>query len=148
MALNAEEDRAISRLWKISRTVHEMVRDRVSIIVLVVFSTLSYSLGIWSIPRWADTGHRSIQRIRCSWWYNWVWMIILTTSGRISYSAILLVRSRNRLNFFTNRQGFPEEQIFVFFADEKNVSVKLMRRWVSILIIHPATHLLLSNSND
>ncbi len=46
MALNAEEDRAISRLWKISRTVHEMVRDRVSIIVLVVFSTLSYSLGI------------------------------------------------------------------------------------------------------
>ncbi len=55
-------------------------------------------------------------------------MIILTTSGRISYSAILLVRSRNRLNFFTNRQGFPEEQIFVFFADEKNVSVKLMRR--------------------
>ena len=28
-AMNAEEDRNIARLWKINRTIHELVKDRV-----------------------------------------------------------------------------------------------------------------------
>lgn len=39
--------------------------------------------------------------------------------------------SKTKLNFFTNKRDEPEEQIFVFFADEKNVSIKTMRKYVS-----------------
>jgi len=95
MALNAEEDRAISRLWKISKTVHEMVRDR------------GYEVS-------QDELTQDIAAFK-------------------EYAAPGGAIDRNRLNFFTNRQGHPEEQIFIFFADEKNVSVKLMRRFLSIL---------------
>jgi DNA-directed RNA polymerases I, II, and III subunit RPABC1 len=39
--------------------------------------------------------------------------------------------SRSQLNFFTNHQNNPMEQIFVFFTEEKSVGVKTMRKYVS-----------------
>jgi DNA-directed RNA polymerase I, II, and III subunit RPABC1 len=36
--------------------------------------------------------------------------------------------SRNQLNFFTNARANPQDQIFVFFSDEKSVGVKTMRK--------------------
>ncbi|TFY60032.1 hypothetical protein EVG20_g7574 [Dentipellis fragilis] len=40
---------------------------------------------------------------------------------------------RNQLNFFTNSVHNPEDQIFVFFSDEKSVGVKTMRKLLGIL---------------
>lgn len=40
---------------------------------------------------------------------------------------------RNQLNFFTNSRTNPNNQIFVFFSDEKSVGVKTMRKLLSIL---------------
>lgn len=51
MALNAEEDRAISRLWKISKTVHEMVRDRVGVLVIFCFQSAERSTRDMKYPR-------------------------------------------------------------------------------------------------
>ncbi|KAG6373415.1 RNA polymerase [Boletus reticuloceps] len=41
--------------------------------------------------------------------------------------------SRNQLNFFTNSQDNPADQIFIFFSDEKSVGVKTMRKLLGIL---------------
>ncbi|KAF8339729.1 uncharacterized protein EI90DRAFT_3117513 [Cantharellus anzutake] len=95
MALTTEEDRTISRLWKISRTVHELVRDR------------GYEVSQEELTQ-------DIATFR-------------------AYAAPGGTIDRNRLNFFTNHQVTVDDRIFVFFADEKNVSVKLMRRFLSIL---------------
>ncbi|KAI0050456.1 DNA-directed RNA polymerase RPB5 subunit [Auriscalpium vulgare] len=55
---------------------------------------------------------------------------------------------RNRLNFFTNSRLNPQDQIFVFFTDERSVGVKTMRKFLNILeekdisrgiIIYPVT---------
>jgi len=40
---------------------------------------------------------------------------------------------RTTLNFFTNAMEDPSKQIFIFFSDEKNVSVKTMKKFISIL---------------
>lgn len=40
---------------------------------------------------------------------------------------------RSQLNFFTNHQNNPMEQIFVFFSDERSVGVKTMRKLLGIL---------------
>ncbi|KAF5392279.1 hypothetical protein D9757_001489 [Collybiopsis confluens] len=40
---------------------------------------------------------------------------------------------RNQLNFFSNAIANPNEQLFVFFSDEKSVGVKTMRKMLSIL---------------
>jgi DNA-directed RNA polymerase I, II, and III subunit RPABC1 len=38
--------------------------------------------------------------------------------------------SRNQLNFFTSANNNPQDQIFIFFSDEKSVGVKTMRKSV------------------
>ncbi|KAG9101047.1 DNA-directed RNA polymerases II 24 kDa polypeptide (RNA polymerase II subunit 5) [Ceratobasidium sp. UAMH 11750] len=47
---------------------------------------------------------------------------------------------RTRLNFFTNHKDDPTNQIFVFFADEKNVTIKTMRKFLGILDEKAITH--------
>ncbi|CAE6416351.1 unnamed protein product [Rhizoctonia solani] len=47
---------------------------------------------------------------------------------------------RTRLNFFTNHKDDPTNQIFVFFADEKNVTIKTMRKFLGILDEKGITH--------
>ena len=43
--------------------------------------------------------------------------------------------SRNQLNFFTNSQENPADQIFIFFSDERSVGVKTMRKCVPLQVI-------------
>lgn len=45
------------------------------------------------------------------------------------------VVSRGQLNFFTNHQNNPEEQIFIFFSDERSVGVKTMRKCVDLIYL-------------
>ncbi|KAF8689033.1 Domain present in phytochromes and cGMP-specific phosphodiesterases, partial [Rhizoctonia solani] len=47
---------------------------------------------------------------------------------------------RTRLNFFTNHKDDPTNQIFIFFADEKNVTIKTMRKFLGILDEKGITH--------
>lgn len=43
------------------------------------------------------------------------------------------VVERNRMNFFTSHRDNPDERLFVFYSTERNVGVKTMRQFISIL---------------
>jgi len=93
--MNAEEDRNIARLWKINRTIHELVKDR------------SF-----------EVSEDEIQ---------------LDFAGFKSLYAAHGSVDKTKLNFFTNKLSDPDDRIFVFFADEKNVSIKTMRKFLGII---------------
>lgn len=40
---------------------------------------------------------------------------------------------RSKLNFFTNLADDPEEKILIYYAEDKNVGIKAMRSFISIL---------------
>ncbi|KAG8920671.1 DNA-directed RNA polymerases II 24 kDa polypeptide (RNA polymerase II subunit 5) [Tulasnella sp. 419] len=90
-----DEEREVARLWKINRTIHELVQDR-------GFQVSSDELTM-------DLATFKQQYAR---------------SGNVD---------RTSLNFFTNAEADPTDQIFVFFSDEKNVGVKTMRKFIGIL---------------
>jgi len=91
----ADDDRETARLWRINRTIHELVNDRG---FQVSDDELKMDLNTF----------RSLY----------------ASNGRVD---------RNQLNFFTNSRSNPSDQIFVFFADEKGVGIKTMRRFLHIL---------------
>jgi len=90
-----EEDRNVARLWKVNRTIHELVSDR------------GFEVS-------EDELLMDLQSFREQYAPN----------GAVD---------RTRLNFFTNGKDDPEDQIFVFFSEEKNVSIKTMRKFLQIL---------------
>ncbi|THV02876.1 DNA-directed RNA polymerase RPB5 subunit [Dendrothele bispora CBS 962.96] len=85
-----------ARLWKVNRTIHELVKDR------------GYQVSDEEINMDLYTFRQTYAN----------------SSGSVD---------RNQLNFFTNSQVNPAEQIFVFFSEEKSVGVKTMRKMLSIL---------------
>ncbi|KAF5366981.1 hypothetical protein D9758_003967 [Tetrapyrgos nigripes] len=85
-----------ARLWKVNRTIHELVKDRG---FQVSDEEINMDLGTFR-------------------------QTYANSSGSVD---------RNQLNFFTNSQANPMEQIFVFFSEEKSVGVKTMRKMLSIL---------------
>ncbi|KAK7454446.1 DNA-directed RNA polymerases II 24 kDa polypeptide (RNA polymerase II subunit 5) [Stygiomarasmius scandens] len=85
-----------ARLWKVNRTIHELVKDR------------GFQVSDEEINMDLHTFRQTYAN----------------SSGSVD---------RNQLNFFTNSQANPMEQIFVFFSDEKSVGVKTMRKMLSIL---------------
>ncbi|KAL0954653.1 hypothetical protein HGRIS_003605 [Hohenbuehelia grisea] len=85
-----------ARLWKVNRTIHELVHDRG---FLVADEEINMDLAEFR-TQYASTG------------------------GTVD---------RNQLNFYTNSQSNPSDQIFVFFTDEKSVGVKTMRKLLGIL---------------
>ncbi|KZT51753.1 RPB5 subunit of DNA-directed RNA polymerase [Calocera cornea HHB12733] len=91
----AEDDRETARLWRINRTIHELVNDR------------GFQVS-------DDELKMDLNYFRSQYAQN----------GRVD---------RNLLNFFTNARSNPSDQIFVFFADEKSVGIKTMRRFIHIL---------------
>jgi DNA-directed RNA polymerase I, II, and III subunit RPABC1 len=46
----------------------------------------------------------------------------------LSMALVLILRSRNQLNFYTTSRSNPADQIFVFFSEERSVGVKTMRK--------------------
>ena len=43
------------------------------------------------------------------------------------------VVERNRMNFFTSHRDNPDERLCIFYSTERNVGVKTMRQFISIL---------------
>ncbi|TFY77912.1 hypothetical protein EWM64_g6102 [Hericium alpestre] len=83
-------------LWKVNRTIHELVKDR------------GFQVSDDEIN-----------------------MDLATFKSHYANNAGSV--DRNQLNFFTNSRYNPEDQIFVFFSDEKSVGVKTMRKLLGIL---------------
>jgi len=91
----SEEERNVARLWKVNRTIHELV---------------SY--------RGFEVSEDELQ------------MDLATFRDQYAPNSVV---ERTRLNFFTNSRDDPEDQIFVFFSEEKNVSIKTMKKFIQIL---------------
>lgn len=53
-----------------------------------------------------------------------------TFKAEVSSNGIV---DRNRMNFFTQHKDKPEERLFVFYSMERNVGVKTMRQFISIM---------------
>ncbi|KIK62504.1 hypothetical protein GYMLUDRAFT_84428 [Collybiopsis luxurians FD-317 M1] len=85
-----------AKLWKVNRTMHELVKDR------------GFSVSDEEINMDLATFRQSFSN----------------QTGSVD---------RNQLNFFSNSMANPNEQLFVFFSDEKSVGVKTMRKMLSIL---------------
>ncbi|PSR88978.1 hypothetical protein PHLCEN_2v4940 [Hermanssonia centrifuga] len=91
----ADQDES-AKLWKVNRTIHELVKDR------------GFQVS-------DDEIHMDLATFRSHYANN---------AGSVD---------RGQLNFFTNHQNNPEEQIFIFFSDERSVGVKTMRKLLGIL---------------
>ncbi|EPQ52750.1 RPB5 subunit of DNA-directed RNA polymerase [Gloeophyllum trabeum ATCC 11539] len=91
----AEQDES-AKLWKVNRTIHELVKDR------------GYQVSDEEI-------HMDLATFRSHY---------ANSGGSVD---------RNQLNFFTNHTYNPQDQIFVFFSEEKSVGVKTMRKLLGIL---------------
>ncbi|KIM39998.1 hypothetical protein M413DRAFT_189771 [Hebeloma cylindrosporum] len=85
-----------ARLWKVNRTIHELVKDRGFLVA-------------------DDEINMDLQRFREAF---------VTTGGAVD---------RGKLNFFTQTAANAHDQIYVFFAEEKSVGVKTMRKFLGIL---------------
>lgn len=124
----AEDETA--KLWKVNRTVHELVKDRVrrlySRILCRNLTDSFIELGISSVRRRNQHGPHYLQstlrkqrrerRVR-------------DCSRLLDHRGANRIDSRNQLNFFTNSRDNPADQIFIFFSDEKSVGVKTMRKY-------------------
>ncbi|KZT29705.1 DNA-directed RNA polymerase RPB5 subunit [Neolentinus lepideus HHB14362 ss-1] len=91
----AEQDES-AKLWKVNRTIHELVKDR------------GYQVSDEEI-------HMDLATFRSHY---------ANSGGSVD---------RNQLNFFTNHRHNPQDQIFIFFSEEKSVGVKTMRKLLGIL---------------
>ncbi|TFK49906.1 DNA-directed RNA polymerase RPB5 subunit [Heliocybe sulcata] len=85
-----------AKLWKVNRTIHELVKDR------------GYQVSDEEI-------HMDLTTFRSHY---------ANSGGSVD---------RNQLNFFTNHRNNPQDQIFIFFSEEKSVGVKTMRKLLGIL---------------
>ncbi|KZV80195.1 RPB5 subunit of DNA-directed RNA polymerase [Exidia glandulosa HHB12029] len=89
-------DEETIRLWKVSKTVHEMVRDR------------GYQVAEDEINMTLE----DFRRQHC------------TNAGSVNRSTI---------TFFTQGVKDQTDQLFVFFCEDKNVSIKTMRKFLDVL---------------
>ncbi|KIP11164.1 hypothetical protein PHLGIDRAFT_125055 [Phlebiopsis gigantea 11061_1 CR5-6] len=85
-----------AKLWKVNRTIHELVKDRG---FQVADDEISMDLAVF----------------------------------KQHYASHAGTVDRSQLNFFTNHQNNPMEQIYVFFTEERSVGVKTMRKLLGIL---------------
>ncbi|KAH8100906.1 DNA-directed RNA polymerase RPB5 subunit [Cristinia sonorae] len=91
----SEQDES-AKLWRVNRTIHELVKDR-------GFQVSEEEINM------------DLATFRATY---------MSSGGSMD---------RGQLNFFTNHKDNPQDQIFVFFSDEKSVGVKTMRKLLGIL---------------
>ncbi|KAJ7183170.1 DNA-directed RNA polymerase RPB5 subunit [Mycena filopes] len=84
-----------ARLWKVNRTIHELVKDR-------GFQVSEDEVSM-DLNTFRDT---------------------FASNGSVD---------RAQLNFYANARVNPSDLIYIFFAEEKNVGVKSMRKFLGIL---------------
>src|ERR1700730_7842483 len=119
----AEGDES-AKLWKVNRTIHELVKDRVSILYAhSAINTGSHYLSFHT---------RALRLLTTKSKWTWPLSEVTTQTMGVASSefvlnyifALLIVHhdniSRNQLNFFTNSRANPLDQIFVFFSDERS----------------------------
>ncbi|TIA69903.1 hypothetical protein E3P91_03380 [Wallemia ichthyophaga] len=90
-----EDEKLISKLWKVSRTSHELVQDR----------GFAVSQEEIEVP-YADF------------------------KGQYAGNGMI---DRNSLHFFASLEDNPDDQIFVYFADEPSIGIKTMRKFLTVL---------------
>lgn len=104
-------DDEVSRLFRVSRTVHEMVFDRG---YAVSREERELSLDDFK-AQFAPVGNY----VECA--------RSLFLHGRIIPDNKY---SKGKLNFFAAKADDPNERIYVFYSPEKSVGIKTMRAWV------------------
>ncbi|TIB94837.1 RPB5 subunit of DNA-directed RNA polymerase [Wallemia mellicola] len=90
-----EDEKLISKLWKVSRTAHEMVQDR------------GFAVSQQEIE-------------------------IPYAEFKETYAGNGII-DRASLHFFASLEDNPDDQIFVFFADEPSIGIKTMRKFLTVL---------------
>ncbi|KAJ1024237.1 hypothetical protein NDA18_004409 [Ustilago nuda] len=91
-----EDDRETVRLWRVNRTIHELVRDR------------GYQVA-------DDEINIDLETFKSEY---------APTGGSVD---------RTKLNFFTEHSEHENQRLFVFYSMERNVGVKTMRQFISIM---------------
>ncbi|KAG8821027.1 DNA-directed RNA polymerases II 24 kDa polypeptide (RNA polymerase II subunit 5) [Serendipita sp. 411] len=92
----SDTELTISRLWKVSRTIHELIRDR------------GYAVA-------EDEINLSLDQFKLQF-------------GRAGG-----IVDRTSLGFWAHLRNDPSSQIYVYFCDERNVSIKDMKKLLIIL---------------
>ncbi len=91
-----EDDRETVRLWRVNKTIHELVRDR------------GYQVA-------DDEINIDLESFKAEY---------APTGGSVD---------RTKLNFFTEHSEHENQRLFVFYSMERNVGVKTMRQFISIM---------------
>ncbi|BGP26474.1 DNA-directed RNA polymerases I, II, and III subunit RPABC1 [Rhodotorula toruloides] len=91
-----EAERETARLFRVSRTAHELVRDR------------GYAIADEEIGMSLDDFKRQ-------------------------YAGGGTAVDKAKINFSAAKEGAPEEQIYIFYAEEASVGIKTMRKFIDIL---------------
>ncbi|BGP02163.1 DNA-directed RNA polymerases II 24 kDa polypeptide (RNA polymerase II subunit 5) [Rhodotorula toruloides] len=93
-----EAERETARLFRVSRTAHELVRDR------------GYAIADEEIGMSLD-------------------------DFKQQYAAGGTAIDKAKINFSAAKEGAPEEQIYIFYAEEASVGIKTMRKCVKFIDI-------------
>ncbi|EMS18970.1 DNA-directed RNA polymerases I, II, and III subunit RPABC1 [Rhodotorula toruloides NP11] len=93
-----EAERETARLFRVSRTAHELVRDR------------GYAIADEEIGMSLD-------------------------DFKQQYAAGGTAIDKAKINFSAAKEGAPEEQIYIFYAEEASVGIKTMRKCVEFIDI-------------
>ncbi|BGP10212.1 DNA-directed RNA polymerases II 24 kDa polypeptide (RNA polymerase II subunit 5) [Rhodotorula toruloides] len=91
-----EAERETARLFRVSRTAHELVRAR------------GYAIADEEIGMSLD-------------------------DFKQQYAAGGTAIDKAKINFSAAKEGAPEEQIYIFYAEEASVGIKTMRKFIDIL---------------
>lgn len=107
-------DREVARLWRVNRTIHELVRDRVRRVrgrapfAAHFPSSQGYIVSDYEIELSLDEFRQQLTG----------------NTGAIN---------RDALHFYTTHASDAAQKIFVYFSDERNVGVATMRKFLSQL---------------
>ena len=104
----ASEGDQVPALWKVNRTMHEMMKDRG---YTVSDDEINMSLDAFRTTYASQTG--SVECVDACF---------------LDVHTVDSDYRRTQLNFFTNLRDNPTTQIFVYFTDEQSVGVKTMRK--------------------
>jgi DNA-directed RNA polymerase I, II, and III subunit RPABC1 len=114
-------DRDVARLWRVNRTIHELVRDRVS--TLQVASTEHGADAIETIYDSNSKGYVvSQEEIDMS-------LDEFQDIATRGHAAI----DRNNLHFYAAHSQDESQLIFIYYSDERNVGVTTMRKFLQQL---------------
>lgn len=118
-----------AKLWKVNRTIHELVKDRVWGKRPMPVCGLTFPPQGFQVADDEISMDLAVFKQHYASHAGTVECVLKTPTIRVVANRS---NSRSQLNFFTNHQNNPMEQIYVFFTEERSVGVKTMRKCVII----------------